>query len=316
MIDLIQRLEKQEKIAVKLASDTTTPSEQQSEQQQSAYTNQTNTQYLNLGQPSNAPYVGSGRTSFNVSGLDQSRLVIPEGQQYGQSQEDTEDTEDTEYTEGKTSQVQLLRIGNPTNTRFNINPNFRNRSGLDLSRLVLPPVLPIRTSPATTVTNRFNTPITPLGKNPVSRNPYYQQGGVIDQNNDSLYADFAIRLLRAVGLTEDEILVNGELNPQYSEMVINSINEIDTPEFWNAYIQNPDQIVNEYINSKSPQENMDTETSSAVDENSDIEFARKGAALKQLRKNKKTLTCKCGCKMISKRKGGKLVTECSCGCKS
>lgn len=147
----------------------------------------------------------------------------------------------------------------------------------------------------------------------------YQQGGTINNStnsSDELYADFAIRLLSSLGLSENEILVNGELNPQYSEMVINSINEIDTPEFWNAYVQNPDQIVNEYINSKSPQENMDTETSSAVDENSDIEFARKGAALKQLRKNKKTLTCKCGCKMTSKREGGKLVTKCSCGCKS
>ena len=42
---------------------------------------------MNLGQPSNTPYVGSGRTSFNVSGLNQSRLVIPENQKYGESEE-------------------------------------------------------------------------------------------------------------------------------------------------------------------------------------------------------------------------------------
>ncbi len=138
----------------------------------------------------------------------------------------------------------------------------------------------------------------------------YQQGGVL-QNNDELYADFAIRLLSALGVDENEILVNGELNPKHSDTVVTSIGEVDSPEFWEAYSQNPDQVVAEYVNSKS-QEGSDV----AEQQESEIEFARKGAALKQLRKNKKALTCKCGCKMTSKRQGGKLVTKCSCGCKN
>lgn len=137
----------------------------------------------------------------------------------------------------------------------------------------------------------------------------FQQGGNITQNNDELYADFAVRLLANMGVSKKDILVGDELNPEYSDIIVSIINEVDTPEFWESYSEDPDAAITEYINSKSSSEDI------ADNENQDIELAKKGAKLKQLKKNK-TMRCKCGCAMTTKKEGGKLVSKCSCGCKN
>ena len=51
-------------------------------------------------------------------------------------------------------------------------------------------------------------------------------------------------------------------------------------------------------------------------QDSDLQFAAKGAKLKKL-KATKTAKCSCGCELITtKEEGGKLSTKCACGCKN
>lgn len=140
-----------------------------------------------------------------------------------------------------------------------------------------------------------------------------QQGGTVE-NTEGLYADFAVRLLKGLGVTEDQIVVDGQLNSEYSDFVINSIKAVDTPEFWSNYSEDPDNAVNEFISSiTSNQEGSPEDQTTPQKDN--IDFAKKGAKLKKLRKNK-TMKCKCGCVMTMKKEGGKLVSKCSCGCKN
>ena len=95
---------------------------------------------------------------------------------------------------------------------------------------------------------------------------------------------------------------SGSLNDEYIQEVTSVIGEIDTPEFWEAYKQDPDGTVNMYIKSSSDPE--------------EIELAKKGAKLKQL-KNKKMRKCKCGCNLtLKKETGGTIVEVCACGCKN
>lgn len=143
-----------------------------------------------------------------------------------------------------------------------------------------------------------------------------QQGGTVE-NTEGLYADFAVRLLKGLGVEEDQIVVDGQLNSEYSDFVINSIKAVDTPEFWSNYSEDPDNAVNEFISSiASNQEGSpEDQTNDITPQQDNVDFAKKGAKLKKLRKNK-TMKCKCGCAMTTKKEGGKLVSKCSCGCKN
>lgn len=133
----------------------------------------------------------------------------------------------------------------------------------------------------------------------------YQQGGKVSNSDASqqLYVDFAVRYLKAKGVSEEDMVdESGSLNDEYIQEVTSVIGEIDTPEFWESYKQDPDGTVNMYIkNSSGPEE---------------IELAKKGAKLKQL-KNKKMRKCKCGCNLtLKKETGGTIVEVCACGCKN
>lgn len=133
----------------------------------------------------------------------------------------------------------------------------------------------------------------------------YQQGGKVSNSDASqqLYVDFAVRYLKAKGVSEEDMVdESGSLNDEYIQEVTSVIGEIDTPEFWEAYKQDPDGTVNMYIKSSSDPE--------------EIELAKKGAKLKQL-KNKKMRKCKCGCNLtLKKEAGGTIVEVCACGCKN
>lgn len=140
---------------------------------------------------------------------------------------------------------------------------------------------------------------------------YFQQGGTIDNEEsgsmDQLYVDFAIRYLKAKGISEDSMVDDeGGLKDEFLEEVSTAINEVDSPDFWEQYQSNPDAAVQSYIESKMEPEQ--------------IEMARKGAKLKKLKKLKKggikSRKCKCGCDLIMKKEaGGTIVEVCACGCK-
>lgn len=141
---------------------------------------------------------------------------------------------------------------------------------------------------------------------------YFQQGGTIDNEEsgsmDQLYVDFAIRYLKAKGISEDSMVDDeGGLKDEFLEEVSTAINEVDSPDFWEQYQSNPDAAVQSYIESKMEPEQ--------------IEMARKGAKLKKLKKLKKggikSRKCKCGCDLIMKKEaGGTVVEVCACGCKN
>lgn len=141
---------------------------------------------------------------------------------------------------------------------------------------------------------------------------YFQQGGTIENEEsssmDQLYVDFAIRYLKAKGISEDNMVDDeGGLKDEFLEEVSNAINEVDSPDFWEQYQSNPDAAVQSYIESKMEPEQ--------------IEMARKGAKLKKLKKLKKggikSRKCKCGCDLIMKKEaGGTIVEVCACGCKN
>jgi hypothetical protein len=140
---------------------------------------------------------------------------------------------------------------------------------------------------------------------------YFQQGGTVDNKEsgsmDQLYVDFAIRYLKAKGISEDSMVDDeGGLKDEFLEEVSTAINEVDSPDFWEQYQSNPDAAVQSYIESKMEPEQ--------------IEMARKGAKLKKLKKLKKggikSRKCKCGCNLIMKKEaGGKIKEVCACGCK-
>lgn len=130
---------------------------------------------------------------------------------------------------------------------------------------------------------------------------FYQQGGKVEGGNQELIADFAIRYLRGQGIAEEDIVgQDGNINPQYVDELTEVIQEVNTPEFWDSYKQDPDGTLAAYMESTQTPEQ--------------VEMAKKGAKLKQL-KNKKNRMCKCGCKLSLKKEGGKVVEKCSCGCK-
>jgi hypothetical protein len=141
---------------------------------------------------------------------------------------------------------------------------------------------------------------------------YFQQGGTVDNEEsssmDQLYVDFAIRYLKAKGISEDNMVDDeGGLKDEFLEEVSTAINEVDSPDFWEQYQSNPDAAVQSYIESKMEPEQ--------------IEMARKGAKLKKLKKLKKggikSRKCKCGCDLIMKKEaGGTIVEVCACGCKN
>ena len=130
----------------------------------------------------------------------------------------------------------------------------------------------------------------------------HQQGGKVEGGNQELIADFAIRYLRGQGVAEEDIVgQDGNINLQYVDELTEVIQEVNTPEFWDSYKQDPDGTLAAYIESTQTPEQ--------------VEMAKKGAKLKQL-KNTKKRKCKCGCNLIlSKEAGGKIVEKCACGCK-
>ena len=137
----------------------------------------------------------------------------------------------------------------------------------------------------------------------------HQQGGTVDKkesnSTDQLYVDFAIRYLKAKGISEDNMVDNeGGLKDEFLEEVSTAINEVDSPDFWEQYKSNPDATVQSYVESKMEPEQ--------------IEMARKGAKLKKLKKGgMKSKKCKCGCDLIMKKEaGGTFVEVCACGCKN
>ena len=150
----------------------------------------------------------------------------------------------------------------------------------------------------------------PWGNSPAPSRPNHvwnrgvasrQQGGKVEEGNQELIADFAIRYLRGQGIAEEDIVgQDGNINPQYVDELTEVIQEVNTPEFWDSYKQDPDGTLAAYMESTQTPEQ--------------VEMAKKGAKLKQL-KNKKNRMCKCGCKLLLKKEGGKIVEKCSCGCK-
>ena len=100
--------------------------------------------------------------------------------------------------------------------------------------------------------------------------PSFQQGGTMKQgvSQEDLIMDFAIRYLTTMGVAEQDIMdQDGNVNPEYVEEITAAINEVDNPEFWEAYEQAPDELVMEYIESSNP---------------GAVEMARKGAKLRVL----------------------------------
>lgn len=100
--------------------------------------------------------------------------------------------------------------------------------------------------------------------------PSFQQGGTMEQgvSQEDLIMDFAIRYLTTMGVAEQDIMDrDGNVNPEYVEEITAAINEVDNPEFWEAYEQAPDELVMEYIESSN---------------SGAIEMARKGAKLRVL----------------------------------
>ena len=64
----------------------------------------------------------------------------------------------------------------------------------------------------------------------------HQQGGTIDQeesgSTDQLYVDFAIRYLKAKGISEDDMVDNeGGLKDEFLEEISTAINEVDSAWF-------------------------------------------------------------------------------------
>lgn len=89
-------------------------------------------------------------------------------------------------------------------------------------------------------------------------------------SQEDLIMDFAIRYLTTMGVAEQDIMDrDGNVNPEYVEEITAAINEVDNPEFWEAYEQAPDELVMEYIESSN---------------SGAIEMARKGTKLKRLSK--------------------------------
>lgn len=130
---------------------------------------------------------------------------------------------------------------------------------------------------------------------------YFQQGGTIENeesgSTDQLYVDFAIRYLKAKGISEDDMVDDeGGLRDEFVEEVTTAINEVDSPDFWEQYQSNPDAAIQSYIESKMEPEQ--------------IEMAKKGAKLKKLKSKQKR--CKCGCSMEIHEEGGKITETCTC----
>ena len=153
-------------------------------------------------------------------------------------------------------------------------------------------------------TNKADTTfIQPNGQKPTTNLPNYkdkftryfkyQEGGKLGR--EELIMDFALRYLKALGKSEEEL--KGGLDPESEGLVVNAIKSVDSPEFWEDYEQDPDSAVQNFMN-----------------EQTNPELARKGAKLKKL--SKTTKKCKCGCNMVMKKEGGKLVQVCGCGCKN
>jgi len=131
----------------------------------------------------------------------------------------------------------------------------------------------------------------------------HQQGGQVNQDNEQLMLEFVMDYFAKTGKTQDELIdENGGLKDEYANEATQILQEVNTPEFWEEYKKNPDQMVTNYIErNQSPQE---------------VEMAKKGTKLKNL-KDKKARKCKCGCNLtLKKGDGGTIVEVCACGCKN
>lgn len=131
----------------------------------------------------------------------------------------------------------------------------------------------------------------------------YQQGGPVEETNDEMVIlDFAIRYLKGLGVSEEELQSGIPEQWLEDEEFLSKINAFaNDPDAMLAYQEDPEATIQNYLSAE--QELTDDQ----------IEFAKKGAKLKQLKSKQKR--CKCGCVMESKEKGGKLISKCSCGCK-
>jgi hypothetical protein len=81
--------------------------------------------------------------------------------------------------------------------------------------------------------------------------------------------DFALRFYAAQGISEEELIdtQSGGFKPEYVEALATTMQEVDNPQFWEAYMQDPDAVIQEYLQAKSPQA---------------AQMARKGAKLERL----------------------------------
>ena len=99
----------------------------------------------------------------------------------------------------------------------------------------------------------------------------YQQGGAIQQqgvDKEALVADFVVRYLKTMGVPEEAIVTpEGSVNPEYEQELTTVITEIDSPEFWEAYQNSPDEVVTQVVRARNPNA---------------VTVARKGAKLKRL----------------------------------
>lgn len=99
----------------------------------------------------------------------------------------------------------------------------------------------------------------------------YQQGGAIQQqgvDKEALVADFVVRYLKTMGVPEEAIVTpEGSINPEYEQELTTVITEIDSPEFWEAYQNSPDEVVTQVVRARNPNA---------------VAMARKGAKLKRL----------------------------------
>ena len=71
---------------------------------------------------------------------------------------------------------------------------------------------------------------------------YFQHGGTVDNEEsgsmDQLYVDFAIRYLKAKGISEDSMVDDeGGLKDEFLEEVSTAINEVDSPDFGNSTVK-------------------------------------------------------------------------------
>ncbi len=129
----------------------------------------------------------------------------------------------------------------------------------------------------------------------------------MDENEfQNLVSDFARNYLTLMGVSEEEAAdENGNLKEEYVNMFSQLIPSL-SEEFWKNYAEDPETAITSLIESQKNQEDQTA-------------LAKKGMKLKKLQKYQTKSTgkkCKCGCDIVLKRAGGKMVEVCACGCKN